>query len=427
MTTIFKAVTIYPTAFCSPDTAQRIELYLNANVNCTDAVVSQQCLRSVPNDLTYVPEASTNSKCVSINDVSSVASQTFTNANGVVQSLTMGSGCSGAVTAASLFPLNTCVPVPKSNTYTKATIDKAGTISFAVFTDLNCSSQSSITTAANSTCSGSSRISVINYNAALATTISTASSGNVGDSGPSGAVIGGGVAGGLILLGVLGAAVYYYTRKSSPTDPESPSRSNSGTVKQESKRSRSNRLTSHFSWAETTTIESKPSANRDSISQGTQFGGASSIRQTVDTVHMERYATINAQNAADQKAMEAGEVNVFGGLNQAVASPSTGKAAQQADDGIERTLFGNLLLPKIPSKWSVEDTVAWASVNDATPEVVQFLKDQEIDGFALLQMAPEEFGFTKVGARLKFMANVDSLKHLNSQLVAAGEPSMNLP
>ncbi|KAJ3291798.1 hypothetical protein HDU79_002019 [Rhizoclosmatium sp. JEL0117] len=142
---------------------------------------------------------------------------------------------------------------------------------------------------------------------------------------------------------------------------------------------------------------------------------------------MERYATINAQNAADQKAMEAGEVNVFGGLNKAVASPSTGKAVQQADDGIERTLFGNLFLPKMPSKWSVEDTVVWASVNDATPEVVQFLKDQEIDGFALLQMAPEEFGFTKVGARLKFMANVDSLKYLNSQLVAAGELSMNLP
>ncbi|KAI9353829.1 hypothetical protein BDR26DRAFT_914045 [Obelidium mucronatum] len=117
-------------------------------------------------------------------------------------------------------------------------------------------------------------------------------------------------------------------------------------------------------------------------------------------------------------------VSSMGG--SALASKPTGSSASTNNDK-EYALFGDLCLPSLPYQWSVEETSQWLASNEATPAIIQYIKEQDIDGRALLLMSADDLKFGTAGARIRFAEALSSLRSINSSRLAATEAALPPP
>ncbi|KAI9344288.1 hypothetical protein BDR26DRAFT_857544 [Obelidium mucronatum] len=69
-----------------------------------------------------------------------------------------------------------------------------------------------------------------------------------------------------------------------------------------------------------------------------------------------------------------------------------------------------LPLPADPTKWSVEDVCEWAVQYEADATILQYIKDQEINGRALMLLSIDDFSFSTVGRRVVFEDALTNLK-----------------
>ncbi|KAJ3293822.1 hypothetical protein HDU79_011851 [Rhizoclosmatium sp. JEL0117] len=68
-----------------------------------------------------------------------------------------------------------------------------------------------------------------------------------------------------------------------------------------------------------------------------------------------------------------GAMNNLSGQNLGIRASSSYKAIDVVEEG-EYTMFGDLRLPSLPSQWSVQQVMAWASQNEATPEILGLIE-----------------------------------------------------
>ncbi|ORY42244.1 hypothetical protein BCR33DRAFT_851766 [Rhizoclosmatium globosum] len=84
-----------------------------------------------------------------------------------------------------------------------------------------------------------------------------------------------------------------------------------------------------------------------------------------------------------------------------------------------RAMFGDLSLPALPSQWTSQDVVVWCFKNDGTPGLLKYIKGQNIDGRALLELTEDQLAKVKIGNRAKFWEKLNELKRVNSSILAA--------
>ncbi|KAI9343949.1 hypothetical protein BDR26DRAFT_222338 [Obelidium mucronatum] len=76
-----------------------------------------------------------------------------------------------------------------------------------------------------------------------------------------------------------------------------------------------------------------------------------------------------------------------------------------------------------PARWSTYEVSSWVLENGfGTTQTVELMKDQDIDGRALLLLTPEDIEktlkVTKLGQRLKLHDAITSLKRASSELLS---------
>ncbi|KAJ3027876.1 UNVERIFIED_CONTAM: hypothetical protein HDU68_002903 [Siphonaria sp. JEL0065] len=124
---------------------------------------------------------------------------------------------------------------------------------------------------------------------------------------------------------------------------------------------------------------------------------------------------------------------LFDGMTSNTVPTSLNKAAeaQSSTSGPstekEYAMFGDLCLPALPSQWSIDEVVEWVSKNEGTAEVLRFIKDQEIDGRALLFMNLDALQFQTVGRRVRFEESLIALRNMNNAKLASLEENIAPP
>ncbi|KAJ3027884.1 UNVERIFIED_CONTAM: hypothetical protein HDU68_002912 [Siphonaria sp. JEL0065] len=117
--------------------------------------------------------------------------------------------------------------------------------------------------------------------------------------------------------------------------------------------------------------------------------------------------------------------------NTAVASLAKAAEAQSSSSAPstekEYAMFGDLCLPSLPSQWSIDEVVEWVSKNEGTAEVLRFIKEQEIDGRALLFMNLDALQFQTVGRRIRFEESLIALRNINNAKLASLEENVAPP
>ncbi|ORY40653.1 hypothetical protein BCR33DRAFT_719202 [Rhizoclosmatium globosum] len=72
--------------------------------------------------------------------------------------------------------------------------------------------------------------------------------------------------------------------------------------------------------------------------------------------------------------------------------------------------FGDLVLPTLPSYWTVEETVQWILQNGGTKEILQFVQGQRTGGSTLLSLKIYDFVFPTIGQRIRFKVALEALQ-----------------
>ncbi|KAJ3295982.1 hypothetical protein HDU79_007774 [Rhizoclosmatium sp. JEL0117] len=271
----------------------------------------------------------------------------------------------------------------------------------------------------------------------VTTAAATLTQNNGGNSGtPVGAIVGG-VVGTLAVLAAVGFGVWYMRYKNIKKDPsEDRTKPRYEPVQlftsrelslQELERQRqlqqqplpSNASAAAFSFAPSqfATDESRRSRRSGRSGRTSAAPPPSSFMVSMTTSGPE------PTNPEKQRAN-----NLFGTMNETIQSVSKHLEARTSQAGlrergadVETAYFGELVLPALPSEWTIQDVVDWVSLNEGTQEILLFINEQEIDGRALLKMNVKDFAFPTVGRRLRFQEALDSLIALNEQKKAAKE------
>ncbi|KAJ3291800.1 hypothetical protein HDU79_002021 [Rhizoclosmatium sp. JEL0117] len=172
----------------------------------------------------------------------------------------------------------------------------------------------------------------------------------------------------------------------------------------------------------------------------TRMGTTSTSFQAVDTATIasatiESAATYTASNINvvggfndNTVAMRTKPANVFGEIN-AVAIGAGNLRVNNASNleynnestKVHESTFGKLVLPSLPSVWTVNDVVAWTQEIDGSSEMVAFVREQEIDGRALLLLTEGQLSFLKVGSRVKFWQKLNELREVNASVLATAD------
>ncbi|KAJ3081166.1 hypothetical protein HDU99_006416, partial [Rhizoclosmatium hyalinum] len=50
------------------------------------------------------------------------------------------------------------------------------------------------------------------------------------------------------------------------------------------------------------------------------------------------------------------------------------KFGEPREETGDMALFGELRLPALPSKWSIQQVIAWAAKNEATPTILELIE-----------------------------------------------------
>ncbi|ORY42246.1 hypothetical protein BCR33DRAFT_718439 [Rhizoclosmatium globosum] len=258
--------------------------------------------------------------------------------------------------------------------------------------------------------------------------------GSQGSSGPSGGAIAGGVIGGLVVLAAIVFGFFYYRNKGKKglqlsTGTEAPFMAASGPAPSQIR----SRPQSAFPFLNSS-ISSVPTNPSNSQATATATGtGPATTAASAVAVTMSASNPVTATSSGPSTEKERG-VNVFASISSgpdekrsasmftslnnltiSTAIPTKEQeAAAEARANKELTMFGDLLLPAVPSEWTVHDVIEWVSKNEGTPDILKFILDQEIDGRALLLMNVEEFSFPTMGRRMRFKESLDELRSINS-------------
>ncbi|KAJ3291803.1 hypothetical protein HDU79_002024 [Rhizoclosmatium sp. JEL0117] len=123
-------------------------------------------------------------------------------------------------------------------------------------------------------------------------------------------------------------------------------------------------------------------------------------------------------------------VDMFRTMNtlQSSSTAFTSKeSAGVSNRASECTMFGELLLPVLPSDWTVEHVSEWVVGNDGTYEMLEYIHEHGIDGRALLLLNVDDFSFPTKGRRIRFQDALDNLRTLQTTHSAQTDPSLSLP
>ncbi|KAJ3022395.1 UNVERIFIED_CONTAM: hypothetical protein HDU68_009167 [Siphonaria sp. JEL0065] len=127
------------------------------------------------------------------------------------------------------------------------------------------------------------------------------------------------------------------------------------------------------------------------------------------------------------------KTDIFNGMNIAlsgshagannVANKAIAKKIADNHSGIEKeyAMFGPLCLPSAPYQWTTDEVAEWAVHNQGTAGVVEFIKDQDVNGHALLLLKAADLPFSTVGSRVRFNEALNSLKSINASKLASLE------
>ncbi|KAJ3291801.1 hypothetical protein HDU79_002022 [Rhizoclosmatium sp. JEL0117] len=307
------------------------------------------------------------------------------------------------------------------------------------------------------TCTSNGRVVYSPQAVVTGTTGNANGGGNNGDGGSSGAPVGaiaGGVVGGLVVLGLIGFAVYYSRNKKNAVDSEKlistgppaappgvPGSSTSanqgvigsnnavygGSTEFSSQTAPTSQQTGYPSSVSGSSINPaglylSQTAAALAVSQvdTTTIGASSHGMSNIKVIDGSTLGSTD--NSGTEKPKDA--INIFGELNAAALGGVTTVRMSKADEakldklskgGREyETQYGQLILPTLPSQWTIQDVHAWVQENEGSPEMLTFVKEQEIDGRALLLLTQEQLGFLKVGARVKFWEKLNELRQINA-------------
>ncbi|ORY42209.1 hypothetical protein BCR33DRAFT_786434 [Rhizoclosmatium globosum] len=148
-----------------------------------------------------------------------------------------------------------------------------------------------------------------------------------------------------------------------------------------------------------------------------------SVRSSTRTISSTSFGTFDLENNnRDEKAGG----TIFGAMNLMVElNPVSAKMPTIGRDGIQYVDFDGVLLPAIPSQWTVSHVVAWASRNEATSEIIALIKHEQLDGHTFLLMKVDDFNFQfpSLRQRLHFRAALENLVVLNEERLKAMEIS----
>ncbi|KAJ3067408.1 hypothetical protein HDU99_003534 [Rhizoclosmatium hyalinum] len=123
-------------------------------------------------------------------------------------------------------------------------------------------------------------------------------------------------------------------------------------------------------------------------------------------------------------------VDMFRTMNtlQSSSTAFTSKeSAGVSNRASEYTMFGDLLLPVLPSDWTVEHVSEWVVGNDGTYEMLEYIHEHGIDGRTLLLLNVDDFSFPTKGRRIRFQDALDNLRTLQTTHSAQTDPSLSLP
>ncbi|KAJ3067922.1 hypothetical protein HDU99_003349, partial [Rhizoclosmatium hyalinum] len=104
------------------------------------------------------------------------------------------------------------------------------------------------------------------------------------------------------------------------------------------------------------------------------------------------------------------------------AQTSSTEKEVQATPLTDESFFGDLVLPSLPGKWSAADVLEWVTKNEGTPELIEFVKNQDIDGIALLGLVERDVSFLPIGPRVRFLEKVHELNQINISVKVREEP-----
>ncbi|KAJ3069109.1 hypothetical protein HDU98_007821 [Podochytrium sp. JEL0797] len=89
----------------------------------------------------------------------------------------------------------------------------------------------------------------------------------------------------------------------------------------------------------------------------------------------------------------------------------TNKQAESSGTMILPNTFSTL--PTTPIQWSIDNVIQWIQMHDVgTPETIAFVREQEIDGHALLLLNVQDFVGMTVGRRVKLERALTRVKEL---------------
>ncbi|KAI8608144.1 hypothetical protein BC830DRAFT_1156554, partial [Chytriomyces sp. MP71] len=141
------------------------------------------------------------------------------------------------------------------------------------------------------------------------------------------------------------------------------------------------------------------------VTEYTAFLAEEKVKREVEEGGKERYAWEKKGRGLDGFPLHGGASSEVGGRS-----------------GAARVMFGTLELPVDPVQWNVEEAAAWLRQEGVAEDIVEFLKDQEMDGRALLRFNVSECTISIVGRRIHLETALETLKSLHNGVIATSGP-----
>ncbi|KAJ3064702.1 hypothetical protein HDU99_004393, partial [Rhizoclosmatium hyalinum] len=211
--------------------------------------------------------------------------------------------------------------------------------------------------------------------------------------------IAGGVIAAIILLGlVVFGAMYYHRRRSTPVDSEKL-------------------ISSAASIAGEETSSVVSIADSQSSSRVPWWEKKQPTRSLLATGEDEEVSSVAESTGSGSKRLVVVSRMTMGASKKRGADSEVQRKITDKEQ--LRAMFGDLSLPALPSQWTSQDVVVWCFKNDGTPGLLKFIKGQNIDGRALLELTEDQLAKVKIGNRAKFWEKLNELKRVNSSILAA--------
>ncbi|KAJ3297915.1 hypothetical protein HDU79_001672 [Rhizoclosmatium sp. JEL0117] len=102
-------------------------------------------------------------------------------------------------------------------------------------------------------------------------------------------------------------------------------------------------------------------------------------------------------------------------VNMVQTSTMNYKFVEPVEENGQMDWFGELRLPALPSKWSIQHVKAWAAINEATPTILDLIERGQLDGRTFLMTRVDDFTFPTMGHMVRFRTALENLRSINEQ------------